>query len=64
MIFRDWRICFIDNFYKETFYSPAEESAASSTQAENSSYACLLHKQMCHTRKLNFCKNEVDKYML
>jgi len=24
----------------------------------------LVHNQMCHTKKLMFCKNEVDKYML
>ena len=37
-----------------------EEDAASSTQVVNSSYVCLVHKQMCHTQKL---ENEVDKYM-
>jgi len=41
-----------------------EKSAASSTQLINSSNACLVHKQMCHTQKLTFCKNEVDKYMV
>jgi len=24
----------------------------------------LLHNQMCHTQKLKFCRNEIDKYML
>jgi len=43
---------------------PTEESAASSTQVVDSGYVCLVHKQMCYTEKLNFCKNEVDKYML
>jgi len=43
---------------------PTEESAASSTQVVSSSYVCLVHNQMYHTQKLNFCKNEVDKYML
>jgi len=43
---------------------PTEESAASSTQVVYSSYVCLVHKQMCHTQKLNFCNSEVDKYML
>jgi len=35
---------------------PTEESAASSTEVVNSSYVCLVHKQMCHTQKLKFCK--------
>ena len=43
---------------------PTQERAASSTQVVNSGYVCLVHKQMCHTQKLNFCKNEVDKYIL
>ena len=24
----------------------------------------LVHKQMCHTQKLKFCKNEADKHAL
>jgi len=43
---------------------PTEGSAGSSIQVVNSSYVCLVHNQMCHTQKLKFCKNEVDKYML
>jgi len=34
---------------------PTEESKASSTQVVVSSYVCLVHKQMYHTQKLNFC---------
>jgi len=30
----------------------------------NSSYVCLVSAQhMCHTQKLKFCKNQVDKRM-
>jgi len=43
---------------------PTEESAASSTQVVNSNDVCLAYNQMCHTQKLKFWKNEVDKYML
>jgi len=43
---------------------PTEESAGSSTQVVNSSYVYLVHNHTCHTQKLKFCRNEIDKYML
>ena len=35
---------------------PTEESADSSTQVVNRSYACLVHNRMCHTQNSSFVK--------
>jgi len=43
---------------------PTHESAASSNQVVNSSYICVVHKQMCNTQKHKFWKNEVDECMV
>jgi len=57
---KNLKVSWTDLLLQVVLVSLEEDSAASSTQVVNSSYVCLVHNQMCHTQKLQFCKNEVD----
>jgi len=57
---KNLKVSWTDLLLQVVLVSLEEDSAASSTQVVNSSHVCLVHNQMCHTQKLQFCKNEVD----